>query len=103
MTFFEGLDQGVLPWMQNHHDPWLDWLMVHITDLGDQPALYLIVLAAVALLAWRRQLRTAVVVATVALAGAAFSDLVKRLVERPRPYVLHPLIPVPGSWSFPSG
>jgi undecaprenyl-diphosphatase len=43
------------------------------------------------------------VVAVVALAGIAFTEIGKEMVQRPRPYVTHPLVPIPSSPSFPSG
>jgi undecaprenyl-diphosphatase len=103
MPVLESLDQGTLPWMLNHHIPWLNHVMVVVTRMGDQPFLLVVALAAVAVLAWRRQYCRALVVAGVALAGAALTEIIKQVVGRPRPYVPHALVTIPLSPSFPSG
>jgi undecaprenyl-diphosphatase len=79
--------------------PWLDSLFAAATWLGS-----LAVLLPLALLVWwrRRGDRSASFVALALTGASAFGHLLKLIVERPRPDLLPPLIPMPEDWSFPS-
>ncbi len=85
------------------HRPWLDPLVIGVTQLGDWQFLLVVVLAVVAFLLIRRRPRTALILAAAALAAFPLSEGVKVLVGRPRPEVPWRLIALPSSYSFPSG
>lgn len=62
--------------------------------------------AVVGLVAWRRGLRVAAVVAVTAAGSWMPVVIIKALVARPRPdtaLLAHPMAMTPGDWSFPSG
>ena len=102
MNFVGWLDQSATDAVDRLRRPWLNPLLIAITDLGDHIFLTAVVLAAVVALWMRRRPRTAVIVAVMALAGFPLSEGFKSLVRRPRPQG-RSLIDLPSSWSFPSG
>ncbi len=97
------LDRSGLDAAFRLHRPWLDPVLIAVTQLGDWQFLLVVVLAAVAFLLIRRRPRTALILAAAALAAFPLSEGVKVLVGRPRPDVPWRLIALPPSYSFPSG
>ena len=82
--------------------PWLDTLMITITNIGFPGALVIAPTAAIWLW-WRRQQRVAAIALIVSIVGSALlSSLLKVLFARPRPAVFPPLTPET-TYSFPSG
>jgi len=59
--------------------------------------------AAVVVLAFRRRFAEAILVFAVVAGGQALGTLAKTLVVRQRPSATQALIPLPGSYAFPSG
>ena len=92
-------DQAGLALAHAARAPWLDSVFVVVTWLGS-----LLVLLPLALLVWwrRRGERSASFVALALVGASALGHLLKLIVERPRPDLFPPLIPMPDDWSFPS-
>ena len=106
MDWLQQFDQAVLSWFQSLHMDWLDGLMVFITSLGNYGAVWFA--AGIALLFFPSYRRYGVLLIAGVITGYLLGDLVlKPLVARPRPFVSLPeaelLIPLPHSFSFPSG
>ena len=100
----QALDLGTVYFFQTHRLPWLTSLMVSLTHRGDQLTLWTdVLLLAAAFLVWRRP-RAALLLVVVALASWWTNEAVKAIVKRPRPAeAVRPPVPVPPSYSFPSG
>src|SRR5690242_19910936 len=79
------LDQAVLHWFQARHTPWLNAVMINLTDLGHRYVVSVVALAAVGFFLARRRFRTALVVLLAALAAWGLVEGIKRAVQRPRP------------------
>lgn len=96
------VDRPVDVWMVHHREPWLTSTMKDVTVLGSLAfVIPVAVLLMVGFWAWKRSLRWPVLV-VIAVGGArGISQLVKALVDRPRPH-LDPLVSATGS-AFPSG
>ena len=94
------LDHRVEQWVVAHRAAPFDTFFVALSHIGSYGIVWLTlgVLTAIYL---RRPTAFALVVIAY-YTSAALSDVVKLLVERPRP-VDHPLVPEPTSASFPSG
>ena len=92
-------DQAGLALADAARVPWLDSVFVVVTWLGS-----LAVLLPLALLVrWRwRGERSASFVALALIGASALGHLFKLIIERPRPDLFPPLIPMPEDWSFPS-
>ncbi len=103
MDFVGWLDRGAADAAFRLHQPWLNEVMVVVTQFGDRIVLAPVVLAAVVVLWMRRLRRTALLVAATALVGLPLSEGAKYLVHRQRPQVDWRLIELPSSPSFPSG
>jgi undecaprenyl-diphosphatase len=101
----EGLDRSAVEWMSSLHWPVVTPVMKGLTYAG-AAGLVWIVLGAVAA-AWLR--RPLVVVAVIlAIEAASFADgVLKRTIDRARPFVgdprVHPSIALPHDPSMPSG
>jgi undecaprenyl-diphosphatase len=94
------LDHRVEHWVVDHRAQPFDTFFVALSHIGSFGIVWftLAVLTAVYL---RRPTAFALVVIAY-FASAAVADIVKLIVDRPRP-VDHPLVPEPTSASFPSG
>lgn len=85
----------------------MDAAMTFITRLGDGGFLWFAIAAA--LIAQRKFRAFGIAVVVAVIMDFAIGDIVlKSIVERPRPFLVDPglttaLIPLPGSFSFPSG
>ncbi|MDQ3767525.1 MAG: bifunctional DedA family/phosphatase PAP2 family protein [Actinomycetota bacterium] len=96
------IDRPVSNWVVLHREPVLNTVMVVITALGGAPFVSF-VFGVAALIVYRRtgQRRWVIFLATTVVGALVLDDVVKRLVDRPRPD-LRPLVEAAGS-SFPSG
>ena len=96
------IDRPVLRWVVLHREPVLDAVMVVVTSLGGAPFVSF-TFGVAALIAYRRtgQRRWVIFLATTMVGALVLDDVVKGLVDRPRP-TFRPLVEAAGS-SFPSG
>jgi undecaprenyl-diphosphatase len=85
MEFLERLDLDVLRWFQAQHTPWLNAVVINLTDLGHRYVITLVALLAAAAFLARRQYRAALLMVAAALACWGLIERVKHLVRRPRP------------------
>jgi membrane-associated phospholipid phosphatase len=76
--------------------------MQALSTLGSAPAYVVVFLAVVCWLLWRRRRRLAAYVVVSLVGSALLNEVVKRLVDRARPVLPHPVARAAG-WSFPSG
>ncbi|PWT72670.1 MAG: hypothetical protein C5B60_09295 [Chloroflexi bacterium] len=97
-----GIDRRIINLVATLRTPTLDQVMYLITFLGSVQTIVVLtaVVVLVALVAGRP--RSAVLVVLAVVAGALFFELVKLLVQRPRPLLEDARI-VQGGFSFPSG
>jgi undecaprenyl-diphosphatase len=97
-----GFDLPVRAAVHSHAAPWLTSLMRDVTHIGDSPVLLPLggLILAYLLNAGRR--RAAVRFAVTVLGGEALNELLKLIFHRPRPESIFD-VPIPGSYSFPSG
>lgn len=105
--FIQQLDELILFYIQEHiKSPMLDRSMVFITSLGDAGLIWFAI-ALLLLLIKRYQKCGISLICAVSFAMLLGDRIIKPLVGRPRPFhrfpELMPLIPKPGSYSFPSG
>jgi undecaprenyl-diphosphatase len=104
--FIQTLDEKILFFIQdNLHNGFLDILMPFITFLGSSGGLVWI--AACVALIFSKKYRMAGImgICVILLSNIASEYLIKSIVQRPRPFILHPqelLISKPGGYSFPS-
>jgi len=100
---FQSLDARISAALRAASLPGLDVFARSLTRLGDAWSMFALTLAGTGWLMMRRRRAEAVLlVATMAL-GTGAGALLKRLVERARPGLEIARIPVPESYSFPSG
>ncbi len=99
------LDGQLLLAIQQLHQPWLDPVVSVYTQLGNAGALWIVL--SVLMLCWRPTRRAgALALAAMALGLLVTNVTVKPLVERARPWLDLPLIPLVAEddpHSFPSG
>lgn len=95
-------DSRVLALLYAGERPWLLAAARFVTGLGEPSIVIGIGLVASAWLLWRHQARYALAVVLVTLLGRGLTELVKYLVDRPRPAEVVRLV-VTHSQSFPSG
>lgn len=95
-----GVDAAVARWLFAHRTDWLDQAMMLISALGDglERTVGTIVLAAYLL--WRRRLRWALALATVMIAAAVLTSVLKTVFHFARPSLLYSGAE---AFSFPSG
>jgi uncharacterized protein (TIGR03382 family) len=73
-----------------------------LSTVGSAPAYVVVFVAVVGWLLWRRRRRLATYVVVSLVGSALLNEVVKRLVDRARPVLPHPVARAAG-WSFPSG
>ena len=101
------LDGGFLLFLQeNIRNPILNPIMIFITTLGDGGFIWIV--ATIALLIPKKTRKVGVMSAAALLGSLLINNnLIKNLVQRPRPFVtftdIQILIPTPSEFSFPSG
>jgi undecaprenyl-diphosphatase len=104
MQSLEAIDLGALFFFQHHHLPWLNGVMVFVTQLGNNEVLFPAATILALGLAARGRWRTALVLAATGLLGWGLTEGVKALVGRPRPAeAVDALVPIPTNGSYPSG
>lgn len=96
------LDTNVLFAIQQLQRPWLDPIMVFITDSGDPTILVSLCVIASIWLLFRRQRSEAMTLAIAAFGAAGLNSLLKNLFERDRPALWSRIVDV-RHYSFPSG
>ena len=96
------LDRSVAELLHEHAVPQLTVAMKAVTNLGSGGVLIAAGLVIAGLLLWRRRAGEALLLVTATVGAAALGQLVKVLVDRPRPDLVVPLVQAEG-YSFPSG
>ena len=97
------LDPGITRFLVEHRTDWLNAVMRNVTWLGSNAALIPLIAALMIFLAVFRRNIWGSLLAALALAGAdLLYNVIKPIVERPRPPVAIHLVEV-SSFSFPSG
>ena len=96
----------ILDALQSIHTPFLDWLMVSFTTLGDYGFIWIIL--AIILTALPKTRRTGIALMIALLLDVLVSNVwLKNFVARLRPCEIHPMVPLliprPLDYSFPSG
>lgn len=99
-------DFSILYWIQDHIvADWLTPIMKALTTSGNGGIIWIIL--CVILLCFKKTRWIGVTAAiSLALVGILNNEIIKPIVERPRPFVQEEialLINAPGGWSFPSG
>ena len=106
-AFFHTVDQSILLWLQDAiRCPALSALLVPLTIVGEGGIIWILISAVMLFFPRTRKIGWMALVAML-LCYLLNDKLFKVLVERPRPLFamanLQTLIPIPLSWSFPSG
>ena len=106
-AFFHTVDQSILLWLQDAiRCPALSALLVPLTIVGEGGIIWILISAVMLFFPRTRKIGWMALVAML-LCYLLNDKLFKVLVERPRPFFamanLQTLIPIPLSWSFPSG
>jgi membrane-associated phospholipid phosphatase len=97
-----GIDRRIINLVEILRTPQLDQLMYLITFLGSEQTLVVLTAVAVLVALMAGRFRSAVLVVLAVVAGTLFFELLKLLVQRPRPLLEDARI-VQGGFSFPSG
>jgi undecaprenyl-diphosphatase len=101
------VDNSILDFINNNlHYPWLDKLMIGLTNLGDGGILWIAL--ALGLIVRKKYRKSGFMILIAIMLGAIFGELIiKNIVQRARPFTHFPgmelLINKPNSYSFPSG
>lgn len=98
-----GFDAAVSEAIQSWRTPPLTAVMIGVTNAGDTPAVALAAVALTVAVAALGRYRQAAFSGGVILLGSILSTLAKGSFARERPPVEQALIPLPPSYSFPSG
>lgn len=101
------LDRDIFVWVVEHRTPPLDWLFVAVSAAGTGGFLWIGLAALLAHLARRPLFATVAITAATVWSADLLAGVLKRIVDRDRPYVLlpeaEPLLRWDVSASFPSG
>jgi membrane-associated phospholipid phosphatase len=97
-----GIDRRIINLVEILRTPQLDQVMYLITFLGSEQTILVLTTMAVLVAAISGRPRYAVLLVLAVVAGTLFFELVKLLVQRPRPLLEDARI-VQGGFSFPSG
>lgn len=100
------MEHTILGWIQQIHNPVLDWIMKFITTLGDNG--YVWIAVALALLCFRKTRKFGAMMSVSLVLCLLIGNLgLKLLIDRPRPFhiddTIRLLIEAPLDSSFPSG
>lgn len=99
------LDGSLLLWIQTLHLSWLDPVVSAFTSLGNAGMLWIAL--SLAMVCWRPTRRAGILALLAMLLGLLVTNLtIKPLVERPRPWLDLPIVPLvteDDPHSFPSG
>ncbi|AHF06084.1 phosphatase PAP2 family protein [Desulfitobacterium metallireducens] len=106
MNFIQSFDWGFLNFINNFHNPFMDQLMIILTFLGNLGLIWILIAVGLLFLPQYRKVGFMVICALI-LSSILGDELLKNLIQRPRPFVADPaaqlLITKPLSYSFPSG
>jgi len=101
------IDRDIFVWVVEHRTPLLDWLFVALSAAGSGGLLWIGLAALLAHLARKPLLATVAITAATVWSADLLAVLLKRIVDRDRPYVVlpeaEPLLRWDASASFPSG
>jgi undecaprenyl-diphosphatase len=102
------MELSVLAWLAAHRAPWLDWVMLALTNVGRGGAVWGVAAIVRAVVHRRLAMAACQVVIAITLAWTIPEAVLKPLTARPRPFTISTAIPVvhhehPKSSSFPSG
>jgi membrane-associated phospholipid phosphatase len=97
-----GIDRRIINLVATLRTPQLDQVMYLITFLGSEQTIVVLTAVAVLLALLAGRPRSAVLLVLAVVAGTLFFELLKLLVQRPRPLLEDARI-VQGGFSFPSG
>jgi undecaprenyl-diphosphatase len=103
MDFLESLDQSFLNAILARRQPWLDPLMLAVTELGGPVLLTGALVVFTGLLLWQRQARGAGLLVLAFVCSLILEQAIKPWVGRARPDIGLALTAPPASPSFPSG
>jgi undecaprenyl-diphosphatase len=101
------IDRDIFVWVVEHRTPPLDWLFVALSAVGTGGLLWIGLAALLAHLARKPVLATVAITAATVWSADLLAVLLKRIVDRDRPYVVlpeaEPLLRWDASATFPSG
>lgn len=100
---FVAFDESFSAAIRGLSAPGLDRVFMTVTHLADFWSVTVGTLTLCALLLWRRRGAEAALVAFTVSAGAGVGSLFRALIERARPGLEYARIPLPDSYSLPSG
>lgn len=97
-----GIDKQILLTIHQHATPFLDWLVVHTTNIGGPLVTAIIALCIGLYLAYKREVVRFLILGGSMVGSAGLAFMIKSLIERPRPHLWPHLLPESG-FSFISG
>ncbi len=99
------VDVAITREFQENPTPWLNWLMLAVSFLGNQGILFAVLIFLTALAFWIVRLRLeALLIASLSIVSGIINTLIKLLVSRPRPTAqLVEIFQHATGQSFPSG
>ncbi|MGL4453978.1 MAG: phosphatase PAP2 family protein [Sarcina sp.] len=104
-NLIQNFDTSMMYKAQDLHNPILNSIMIFFTKLGDMGLIWLAL--GLVLLFFKRTRKAGVLIYLSQLLNIIVVTVLKDTIQRPRPFLtlpdLHPLIPLPTSYSFPSG
>jgi undecaprenyl-diphosphatase len=96
------LDEAILLALAQWRRPWLNRMMMDVSALGSPTIIALITVAAFTVLWIRRDRGSATRIAAAAGGAEIWLEIIKRVIQRPRPMIVSWLTEFSG-FSFPSG
>jgi undecaprenyl-diphosphatase len=98
----QAFDEAVIRWIQGHHSPLLDRVMIEVTALGTGTTVLMIVVVAALFLTLTQHKYSAILLLVATSGGLALNGILKLGFDRPRPSIFVPAVHTVSS-SFPSG
>ncbi len=98
----QAFDEAVIRWIQGHHSPLLDRVMIELTALGTGTTVLMIVVVAGLFLTLTQHKYSAILLLVATSGGLALNGILKLGFDRPRPSIFVPAVHTVSS-SFPSG
>jgi membrane-associated phospholipid phosphatase len=95
-------DETILLWIHQFSTPWLDQVMLAITQLGNPAVVVPLTFIGLSWLLWKRKWPIAAIFALNCVGGAILSTGLKLFFSKPRPQ-LWPQLITETTYSFPSG
>jgi undecaprenyl-diphosphatase len=102
------MELSILAWLAAHRGPWLDSVMLALTEIGRGGVVWAVAAAVRGFVHRRLAMAACQVVIAITIAWVIPEAVLKPLTGRPRPFLVSAAIPVvhhehPKSSSFPSG